>query len=239
MSTIAHSEQRSINKTADLPDSWKNVLGLEFEKDYMKSLKQFLLAEISAKKIIYPHGSEIFSALKSTPYDKVRAVILGQDPYHGEGQAHGMSFSVKKGTKLPPSLKNIFKELENDLNIPPSTHGYLKSWADQGVLLLNTVLTVEAGLANSHKNKGWEIFTDKIIEALNQRNEPLIFLLWGTPAQSKKEMIDHKKHFILQAPHPSPLSAYRGFFGCRHFSKSNKILRELNLPEINWALAKN
>lgn len=229
----------NFSDSNSLPISWQKILGTEFEKDYMKELQQFLFSEISQNKTIYPQGDEIFSALKFTPYQKVSVVIIGQDPYHGEGQAHGLSFSVKPGIKPPPSLKNIFQELQSDLGITPSAHGYLKSWADQGVLLLNAVLTVEKDLANSHRGKGWETFTDTIIEILNERPEPIVFLLWGSPAQKKAQYLDSKKHFILKAPHPSPLSAYRGFLGCRHFSKTNQILQELNLPQINWSLPQN
>lgn len=221
---------------AYLPTSWQQTLKAEFKKDYMLHLRHFLESELKAGKEIYPHPKDFLAALKATPLEKVRVVILGQDPYHGEGQAHGMSFSVKKGVPIPPSLKNIFKEMERDLKIPPSSHGLLQSWGEQGVLLLNSVLSVEKNKAHSHQGKGWEIFTDKIVEILNQSSRPLIFLLWGAPAQKKALQLDQKKHFILKAPHPSPLSAYRGFLGCGHFSKTNQILQEQKEAAINWAL---
>lgn len=222
--------------TVKIDKSWKNVLDDEFSKDYMQKLKAFILAQIRAKKIIYPHGSEIFSALNHTPLDKVKVVIFGQDPYHGENQAHGLSFSVKPGVRVPPSLDNIFKEIENDLGFKPPSHGHLLHWASQGVLLLNAVLTVEKGKAGSHHNQGWEIFTDKIVDILNQQKEGLVFLLWGSKAFRKGAKIDVQKHLVLKAPHPSPLSAYRGFFGCGHFSKTNEYLKKRGLGEIDWSL---
>ncbi len=219
-----------------LHPGWLAVLGDEFEKDYMKQLKAFLLVEKTAGKIIYPAGENWFNALNTTPFDKVKVVILGQDPYHGPGQAHGLCFSVLPGVPAPPSLQNMFKELQVDCGIPISRHGYLQSWAEQGVLLLNAVLTVEQGRANAHQGRGWESFTDKCIEHLNRDREHLVFLLWGSYAQKKGQLIDRKKHLVLQAPHPSPLSAHRGFLGCRHFSKANEYLRQHGEVPIDWAL---
>ncbi len=217
-----------------LEESWKAALAPEFEKDYMKSLKAFLQAELQAGKTIFPKGSEYFSALDLTPVDKVKVVIIGQDPYHGPGQAHGLSFSVKPGVKIPPSLVNIYKEQEEDLGIKQPGHGYLASWAEQGVLMLNAVLTVQAHNAASHQGRGWEIFTDAIISELNQAHEGLVFILWGSYAQKKGKKIDRNKHLVLAGPHPSPLSAYRGFFGCKHFSKANGYLQSLGKEPINW-----
>lgn len=218
-----------------LGNDWDDILKEEFEKDYYKNLRQFLINEYKTQKI-YPSMYEIFEALKHTSYKDTKVVILGQDPYHGENQAHGLSFSVKKGVKTPPSLLNIYKELNSDLGLYIPNNGYLISWAEQGVLLLNTVLTVREGQPNSHKDKGWEIFTDKIISLLNDREEPVIFILWGNNARNKKCLIDNNKHFILEAPHPSPLSASRGFFGCGHFSKVNNILKNLEKSQINWQI---
>jgi len=216
-------------------NSWQEVLAGEFQKDYYLQLREFLKTEYRSQ-IVYPDMYHLFDALQLTPYEKVKVVILGQDPYHGPNQAHGLSFSVLPGNKIPPSLKNIYQELASDLGIPPVAHGYLKSWADQGVLLLNTVLTVRGGQAYSHRGMGWEIFTDKIIEELNNRDTPVIFVLWGKPAQAKISMIDQQKHYILTAPHPSPLSAHRGFFGSKPFSKINNILAENHQTPIDWAL---
>lgn len=216
--------------------SWLGPIGEEFDKDYMKEVKLFLKEELKSGKTIYPHGKDIFQAFDKTPFDKVKVVIIGQDPYHGPNQAHGMSFSVQKGIRVPPSLVNIFKELEEDLGIERSSHGYLESWASQGVLLLNSVLTVELANAGSHRKIGWEKFTDKVIEVLNSQKDNLVFLLWGTPAQKKAAIVDESKHLVLKAPHPSPLSSYRGFFGCKHFSKTNAYLKEKKLAPINWAL---
>ncbi len=193
--------------------SWQSVLADEFDAPYMQELKKFLRAEKDAQKIIYPHSSNWFHALETTPLDQVKVVILGQDPYHQPGQAHGLCFSVLPGVKTPPSLQNMYKELETDLNIPPANHGYLENWAKQGVLLLNSVLTVENSKANAHQGKGWEQFTDKIISTVNQQCEHVVFLLWGSYSQKKGAIIDTKRHLVLKAPHPSPLSAYRGFFG--------------------------
>ncbi len=219
-----------------LEQSWKEQLLDEFQKPYMKELKAFLQKELQAKKIIYPRNQDIFAAFDATPFDKTRVVIIGQDPYHGPGQAHGLCFSVQKGVPPPPSLKNIYKELEADLNIPQAKHGYLMKWAQQGVLLLNATLTVEASKAGSHHNKGWEQFTDAVIEKLNQKKEKLIFILWGSPAQKKGAIVDPKKHAILKAPHPSPLSAHRGFLGCKHFSKINALLEKNGQTPIDWSL---
>lgn len=219
-----------------LHPSWLAVLGDEFEKDYMRQLKAFLLAEKKAGKIIYPAGENWFNALNTTPFDKVKVVILGQDPYHGPGQAHGLCFSVLPGVPAPPSLVNMFQELEKDCGIPASRHGCLQHWAEQGVLLLNAVLTVEQSKANSHQGRGWESFTDKCIEHLNREREHLVFLLWGSYAQKKGQLIDRNKHLVLQAPHPSPLSAHRGFFGCRHFSKANEYLKQHGIAPVDWAL---
>ncbi len=202
----------------------------------MITLREFLHKEKIERKTIYPKGVNIFRAFDLTPLEKVKVVILGQDPYHGENQAHGLCFSVKPGIQLPPSLVNIYKELESDLGIKPVKHGYLESWAKQGVLLLNSVLTVEQGKAASHQGKGWEKFTDQVIDILNNRPYPIIFVLWGSYAQQKGQFIDVKRHVVLSAAHPSPLSAYRGFFGCRHFSKINEYLHRWGEDPINWQL---
>lgn len=220
-----------------LNPSWLEQLQQEFSQAYMQQLRDFLLLEKQQGKRIYPKGEQMFAALNAVDFDQVKVVILGQDPYHGEGQAHGLSFSVPKGVALPPSLQNIYKELASDLGIAMPSHGNLQAWADQGVLLLNSVLTVEHGLAASHQGKGWERFTDAIIDRLNQREQPLIFMLWGSYAQKKGAKINQAKHLVLTAPHPSPLSAYRGFFGCRHFSQANQYLRSQALAEINWQLS--
>ncbi|MBD3748823.1 MAG: uracil-DNA glycosylase [Sphingobacteriales bacterium] len=220
-----------------LESSWLALLKDEFEKDYMKSLKEFLKEEKKNRQMIYPKGSDIFKAFELTPFQNVKVVILGQDPYHGAHQAHGLSFSVQKGVKQPPSLQNIFKELANDIpdfEIP--NHGDLTDWAKQGVLLLNVTLTVSAGKAGSHQNKGWESFTDKVIEILSEQREGLIFILWGRFAQAKENLINQEKHYIIKSAHPSPFSAYSGFFGSKPFSKTNEILRKLNKTEINWQI---
>ena len=218
-----------------LKNNWNNLLKDEFEKDYYTDLHNFLVKEYKTKTI-YPNMYDIFNALHYTDYDKVKIVILGQDPYHGPKQAHGLSFSVLPGVPAPPSLKNIFKELNSDLGCYIPNNGYLKSWADQGVLLLNTVLTVRAGTPNSHKNKGWETFTDKVISVLNEREDPVIFILWGNNAIAKKKLITNKNHFILQSVHPSPLSASRGFFGSKPFSKANEILKSIGKTPIDWQI---
>ena len=218
-----------------LNNDWEPLLAEEFEKAYYLDLREFLIEEYSTKTI-YPEKDDIFNALKFTDYEDVKVVVLGQDPYHGHGQAHGLSFSVKPGVKIPPSLRNIFKELNADLGCGIPDNGYLKKWADQGVLLLNTVLTVREGEAHSHRGKGWEHFTDKVITLLNEREKPVIFILWGKPAQSKLSLIDEEKHKIIMSVHPSPLSARRGFFGSKPFSKVNELLREQGEQEIDWQI---
>lgn len=219
-----------------IDESWEKALKEEFSKEYMLDLKKFLLKELNEGKTIYPHGSDIFSAFNHTPFDQVKVVVIGQDPYHGPNQAHGLCFSVRPGIVAPPSLKNIFIELHNDLGVSPPHHGCLSHWADQGVLLLNAVLTVEKGRAASHQGKGWEVFTDKVVEVLNDQREDLVFLLWGSPAQRKCRNINTKRHYVLKSPHPSPLSAYRGFLGCRHFSKTNEFLKSVGKKPIDWEL---
>lgn len=216
-------------------NSWQELLAPEFAKDYYQNLRHFLKEEYQYQTI-YPDMYHIFEALELTPYEKVKVVILGQDPYHGPNQAHGLSFSVQPGVKTPPSLVNIYKELKSDLGIEPVEHGYLESWAKQGVLLLNTVLTVRGGQAYSHRGQGWEQLTDAIIHKLNERQQPIVFILWGKPAQAKAAMIDAHRHIILTAPHPSPLSAHRGFFGSKPFSKTNDALVALGETPINWQL---
>jgi uracil-DNA glycosylase len=219
-----------------LEESWKQALAPQFDAPYMQSLKTFLVAEREAGTRIFPKGQDWFRALDLTPLDKVRVVILGQDPYHGEGQAHGLCFSVRPGVQVPPSLVNIYKEIESDLGIKPARHGFLEHWARQGVLLLNAVLTVEMGRAAAHQGKGWEQFTDAIIRVVNDKPEPVVFLLWGSYAQKKAAHVDTSRHLVLKAPHPSPLSAHNGFFGCRHFSKTNAFLESKGLATIDWAL---
>jgi uracil-DNA glycosylase len=217
---------------------WKSHLFEEFTKPYMFDLREFLRQERSSLKTIYPKSSEYFNAFNSTPFEKVQVVILGQDPYHGPNQAHGLCFSVQQGVGIPPSLINIFKEIRADLGFGPGdfTHGNLMSWADQGVLLINSVLTVEEGRAASHQGKGWEMFTDKAISELNEEREGIVFMLWGSYAHKKGEVIDANKHLVLKAPHPSPLSAHRGFLGCRHFSKANAYLASQGKSQIDWRL---
>ena len=226
-------------RTVQLESSWLTVLSGEFEKLYMQNLRQFLLSEKMKGKEIFPAGSEYFKALNSAPFDEVRVVILGQDPYHGPGQAHGLCFSVRDGVRIPPSLLNIYKEIQDDLDLSPLnfSHGCLEAWASQGVLLLNSVLTVECGQAASHQGKGWETFTDRIIECLSARDKICVFLLCGSYAQKKGAVIDSGKHKILRAPHPSPLSAHRGFFGCRHFSRCNEILVSMGETPIDWRVS--
>lgn len=219
-----------------LEDSWKQALASEFASPYMASLKHFLQEERQAGKVIFPRGSEYFRALDLTPLGQVRVVILGQDPYHGEGQAHGLCFSVRPGVRIPPSLVNIYKEMEDDLGIAPARHGYLEYWAKQGVLLLNSVLTVERSLAASHQGKGWEKFTDAVIARVNEQESPAVFMLWGSYAQRKAAFVDTRKHLVLKAPHPSPLSAHNGFFGSRHFSKANQFLTSNGMEPIDWQL---
>lgn len=217
-----------------LEKSWLNVLQEEFEKDYMKQLKNFLLSEKQSGQTIFPPSDQIFAALDYTPFENVKVVVIGQDPYHGASQAHGMSFSVNKGIDIPPSLRNIYKELVSDVGIAMPSHGYLKHWADQGVLLLNATLTVRANEAGSHQKKGWEIFTDEIIRQLSNRRKDLVFLLWGNFAKSKKTLING--HKILEAAHPSPLSAHNGFFNCKHFSQTNAFLVEKGMSPIDWQI---
>lgn len=220
---------------AAIVGEWANVLEEEFKKPYYKNLYQFVKNEYKTKTI-YPPSEDLFSAFHLTPLENVKVVILGQDPYHEPNQAHGLCFSVKKGVKIPPSLVNIYKEIEDDLGIKPPNHGYLESWAKQGVLLLNTVLTVRAHQANSHKGRGWEEFTDSVIKAVGQKETPVVFLLWGSNAQTKTSLINNKSHLVLKAPHPSPLSAYRGFFGCKHFSKTNEFLVSKGIEPIDWEI---
>jgi len=225
------TEKRKIN----MHQTWLDVIGDEFDKDYMKELRAFLADEVK-KYRIYPKGSDMFNAFNYTPFDKVKIVILGQDPYHGAGQAHGLCFSVPHGVKKPPSLVNIFKELQLSLGIPIPSHGCLESWARQGVFLPNTCLSVRATEANSHAGRGWERFTDRAIQELNDKREALVFMLWGSAARSKAKMIDKSKHLLLEAPHPSPLSAHRGFLGCGHFLKANEYLSSQGLEPIDWEL---
>jgi uracil-DNA glycosylase len=227
----------SIATTLD--PQWQRQLGDELKKDYMLSLQEFLAAGQQQGAVIYPPQSQWFAALNSTAFDQVKVVILGQDPYHGSGQAHGLCFSVLPNVKVPPSLANIYKELKSDLGIEPPNHGCLTSWAEQGVLLLNATLTVEQGQAGSHQGKGWETFTDSIISKINDQRQGVIFMLWGSYAQKKASMIDAERHLVLQSVHPSPLSAYRGFFGCGHFSQANHYLRSQELEPIDWQLPRH
>jgi uracil-DNA glycosylase len=217
----------------NIGNDWDNILADEWEKPYYKKLRAFLKSEYTTQNI-HPDKNDIFNALKYTSFEDTRVVIIGQDPYHGENQAHGLCFSVKQGVMPPPSLKNIFKELNTDIGKPIPTHGELTDWAKQGVLLLNAVITVRDGMANSHKGMGWEIFTDRVISELNKKTTPVVFLLWGAYAQKKAEIITNPIHKKLLSVHPSPLSASRGFMGCRHFSKTNKILQDNNISPINW-----
>ncbi|MCZ4294377.1 uracil-DNA glycosylase [Vibrio sinaloensis] len=217
--------------------TWHDVIGAEKQQDYFKQTLAFVESERASGKVVYPPAKDVFNAFKSTEFGDVKVVILGQDPYHGPNQAHGLCFSVLPGVKTPPSLVNMYKELAQDIegfDVP--AHGYLQSWAEQGVLLLNTVLTVEQGKAHSHAKSGWETFTDRVIEAVNQHQSGVVFLLWGAHAQKKGRFIDRTKHFVLAGPHPSPLSAHRGFFGCRHFSQANQILIQQGLTPIEWRL---
>jgi uracil-DNA glycosylase len=222
-----------------LEESWKQALAGEFASPYMAALREFLLEEKRRGKTIFPRGSEYFRALDLTPLGQVKVVILGQDPYHGDGQAHGLCFSVRPGVRIPPSLVNIYKELQDDLGIPPARHGYLEHWARQGVLLLNSVLTVERSLAASHQGKGWERFTDAVIARVNEQERPAVFMLWGSYAQRKAAFVDSRRHLVLKAPHPSPLSAHNGFFGSRHFSRANQFLLSNGLDPIDWQLPEN
>ena len=219
-------------------NDWDSILDAEFQKEYYLKLREFLKAEYFSK-VIYPPMGDIFNALKYTAYSDVKVLLLGQDPYHGASQAHGLAFSVQRGIDTPPSLKNMYKELQADLGCYIPNNGCLLKWAEQGVLLLNTSLTVQGGLANSHRKKGWEIFTDKVILCLNEREKPVIFLLWGNNAREKKLLITNPQHYVLEAPHPSPLSAHAGFFGCRHFSKVNEILRGNGALAIDWQIENN
>ena len=219
-----------------LDDGWKALLAPEFSKSYMADLRAFLQAQRTAGKRIFPKGSDYFRALDLTPPEKVRVVILGQDPYHGEGQAHGLSFSVKPGVRIPPSLVNIYKELQGDLGIPPARHGFLEHWARQGVLLLNGVLTVEMGMAAAHQGKGWEKFTDAVIRAVNDLPQPVVFILWGSYAQKKAAFVDTSKHLVIKSVHPSPLSAHNGFFGTKPFSRANDFLVSKGYAPIDWKL---
>ncbi|MGE6992483.1 uracil-DNA glycosylase [Stutzerimonas zhaodongensis] len=219
-----------------LENSWKAALQDEFEQPYMKQLGEFLRREKAAGKVIYPPGPMIFQALNSTPLERVRVVILGQDPYHGAGQAHGLCFSVQPGVAPPPSLQNIFKEVKRDLNLDIPSHGYLQHWADQGVLMLNTSLTVEQGVAGSHAKMGWQRLTDRIIEVISEKRSDVVFLLWGAHAQSKAKLIDPTRHLLLKSVHPSPLSAHRGFIGNGHFSRANQFLKQRGLEPIDWKL---
>ena len=222
-------------KSVNIDDTWYHALENEFSKDYWKSLTDTVRSAYKSKTI-YPHPKKIFNAFDSTPLDKVKVVIIGQDPYHGPGQAHGLCFSVEKDTKIPPSLRNIYKELNSDLNVPVPSTGNLQSWADQGVLLLNTVLTVEATQANSHKGLGWETFTEAAIKAVSKELNNVVFILWGRQAQLLSSICDDERHCILSSAHPSPLSAHNGFFGCKHFSKANEYLIKHNKKPINWEI---
>lgn len=218
-----------------ITNDWKDALSDEFKKDYYKKLYTFVKDEYS-RCVVYPPADDIFNAFHFTPLKDVKVLLLGQDPYHNEHQAHGLSFSVQPGQDIPPSLVNIYKELHDDLGCYIPNNGYLKKWADQGVLLLNTVLTVRAHQANSHQGHGWEQFTDAVIQAVNAQDRPIVYMLWGAPARRKKAMLTNPKHLILEAPHPSPLSAYRGFFGCKHFSKANEFLKASGVEPIDWQI---
>ena len=224
-----------MKRGVQLRAEWLSLLKEQFESEYMDRLRHFLLNEKKAGREIYPPSGEWFAALEATPPDEVKVVILGQDPYHGPGQAHGLSFSVRGGQRIPPSLQNIFSELASDLGCEPPSHGDLSSWAEQGVLMLNSVLTVERGRAGSHQGKGWERFTDAVIRAISRRPLPVVFLLWGAQAQRKGATIDTRRHCVLAAPHPSPLSAHRGFLGCRHFSTANQFLMEHHRGTVDWS----
>ena len=236
MQGYANGENNLGSVMVKLREEWLTLLADEFSQSYMRELSIFLRQEKAAGKIIYPDGSNIFSALEATPPSAVRVVILGQDPYHGQNQAHGLCFSVRRGRPTPPSLRNIYQELQSDLGIEPPAHGNLNSWAEQGVLLLNSVLTVEAGQAGSHQGRGWECFTDRIVTLVSADPSPKVFLLWGSYAAKKGAGIDGRRHLILKAPHPSPLSAYRGFFGCAHFSAANRFLEAENRGAVDWQL---
>lgn len=230
------AQNASILAAVDSGITWSDVLAREKKESYFQEVLAFVETERSSGKVVYPRNSEVFNALALTPFQDVKVVILGQDPYHGPNQAHGLCFSVKPPTPPPPSLVNIFLELRSDLGIQRPNHGNLESWAKQGVLLLNSVLTVEEGKAGSHANKGWERFTSKVIEELNARRQNIVFLLWGAYAQKKADFVDRTRHLVLTAPHPSPLSAHRGFLGCKHFSQANSYLERHGLPPIDWNL---
>ncbi len=237
VSVSLNSQEQEALARVQLDDSWKTALAASFLQPYMINLRQFLAEQKKLGKTIYPPASEYFNALNTTPLSQVKVVILGQDPYHGVGQAHGLCFSVRRGVAVPPSLQNIYRELLNDVGAQPVRHGDLSSWAAQGVLLLNSVLTVEAGMPASHQGRGWELFTDEIIKVLNEQCENLVFLLWGSYAQKKGQHIDTNKHLVLKATHPSPMAANRGgFFGCKHFSQTNGYLTQHGLEPIDWAL---
>jgi uracil-DNA glycosylase len=223
-----------LDSEIQLEDSWLRVLGEEFEKPYMQQLRAFLRAEKDADKVIYPPGAQMFNAFQHCPLPAVKVVILGQDPYHGPGQAHGLCFSVPEDVPTPPSLVNIYKEINQDLGLPVPAHGNLTSWAEQGVLLLNSVLSVQQANAASHQGHGWEEFTDRAIAVINEQREAVVFMLWGAYAQRKGAIIDSSKHLVLKAPHPSPLSAYRGFFGCKHFSQANDYLQKSGQAPVDW-----
>jgi len=226
-----------MSRTIELNKEWLSLLEDEFELPYMDDLSRFLRLEQAAGKMIYPAENNIFAALNTTPLSQVKVVILGQDPYHGPNQAHGLSFSVPEGVVIPPSLKNIYKEIQNEFGKKPPTHGNLITWANQGVLLLNSVLTVEHSKAASHQGKGWEKFTDKVIKTISNERQNIVFLLWGAYAQKKGQSIDKSKHLVLSAPHPSPLSAHRGFLGCQHFSKTNDYLQRTHQTSIDWQIS--
>jgi uracil-DNA glycosylase len=237
LNTFKPRRGQSMNKSREirLESSWKSRLADEFSQPHMVGLRQFLLERKRAGAVVYPPGDQIFNALNSTPFERVKVVILGQDPYHGPGQAHGLCFSVQEGVEPPPSLRNIFREIADDLGCQPPGSGDLQPWAQQGVLLLNAVLTVERGRAGAHQGKGWERFTDRVVIELNDHRDGLVFMLWGSYAMKKGAVIDRDRHLVLTAPHPSPLSAHRGFFGCRHFSKANAWLDKRGVEPIRWA----
>jgi len=226
----------TVARRVQLEPGWLGALAPEFEQPYMQRLREFLQTEKRAGKKIFPRGGELFNALNHTPLDRVKVVILGQDPYHGEGQAHGLCFSVRPGVPVPPSLQNIYRELHDELGVPIVNHGDLTAWADRGVLLLNSVLSVECGRAASHRGMGWERFTDRVIEVVNHHREGVVFMLWGSYAARKGSVIDARRHCVLQAPHPSPLSAHRGFFGCGHFRAANDYLQSRGLEPVDWRL---
>lgn len=234
MQTAAAQTPEEGGNAIKLDTEWMDRIGAEFDKPYMQSLREFLKQQKILGKVVFPRGNEIFNALNTTPFSRVKVVILGQDPYHGPNQAHGLSFSVRKGVPKPPSLMNIYKEIERDLSVTMPAHGDLTGWAEQGVLLLNAMLTVEQALAGSHQGKGWEEFTDAVIRALNDGKEHIVFMLWGSYAQKKGAFIDRTKHLVLQSVHPSPLSAHRGFIGNGHFSAANAYLEKNGLTPIDW-----